>query len=51
MHELEPLLGSEVRLLGKGELPLLHQHVDITELFHVVKARQALYHPLGTKPL
>jgi hypothetical protein len=51
MHELEPLLGSEARLLGKGEPPLLHQHVDITELLDMVKARQALYHPLGTEPL
>jgi hypothetical protein len=51
MHELEPLLGLEARLLGKGEPPLLHQHVDITELLDMVKARQALYHPLGTEPL
>jgi hypothetical protein len=51
VHELELLLGSEVRLLGKGELPLLRQHADITEPLHVVKARQASYHPLGTEPL
>jgi hypothetical protein len=50
VHELEPLLGSKARLLGKGEPPLLHQHTDITELLHVVKARQASYHPLGTEP-
>jgi hypothetical protein len=51
VHELEPLLGSEARLLGKGEPPLLHQYTDIAELLHVVKARQASYHPLGTEPL
>jgi hypothetical protein len=51
MHELEPLLGSEARLLGKGEPPLLHQHTDVAELLHVVKARQTSYHPLGTEPL
>jgi hypothetical protein len=51
VHELELLLGSEARLLGKGEPPLLHQHTDITELLHVVKARLALYHLLGTEPL
>jgi hypothetical protein len=51
VYELEPLLASEARLLGKGEPPLLHQHSDIVELLHVVKARQALYHPLGTEPL
>jgi hypothetical protein len=51
VHELEQLLGSEARLLGKGESPLLHQHANITELLHVVKARQASYHPLGTEPL
>jgi hypothetical protein len=51
VHELEPLLGSEVRLLGKGELPLLCQHADVTELLHVVKARQTSYHSLGTEPL
>jgi hypothetical protein len=49
--ELEPLLGSEARLLGKGEPPLLCQHADVAELLHVVKARQASYHPLGTEPL
>jgi hypothetical protein len=51
MHELEPLLGSKARLLGKGEPPLLRQHADIAELLHVVKARQASYHPLDTEPL
>jgi hypothetical protein len=51
VHELEPLLGSEARPLGKGEPPLLRQHTDVAELLHVVKARQASYHPLGTEPL
>jgi hypothetical protein len=51
VHELEPLLGSEARLLGKGELPLLCQHADDAELFHVVKDRHASYHPLSTEPL
>jgi hypothetical protein len=51
VHELEPLLGLEAWLLGKGEPPLLHQHVDIAELLHVVKARRASHHPLGTEPL
>jgi hypothetical protein len=51
VHELEPLLGSEARLLGQEELPLLHQHADVAELLHVVKARQASYHPIGTEPL
>jgi hypothetical protein len=51
VHELEPLLGSEARLLWKGESPLLRQHTDVIELLHVIKARQASYHPLGTKPL
>jgi hypothetical protein len=51
MHELELLLGLEAQLLEKGESPLLHQHTDIAELLHVVKARQASYHPLGTEPL
>jgi hypothetical protein len=51
VHELEPLLGSEARLLGKGKPPLLCQHTDIVELLHMVKARQASYHPLGTEPL
>jgi hypothetical protein len=51
MHELEPLLGSEARLLGKGEPSLLCQHADIAELLHMVKARQASYHLLGTEPL
>jgi hypothetical protein len=51
VHELEPLLGSEARLLGKGESPLLCQHTDVAELLHVVKTQQASYHPLGTEPL
>jgi hypothetical protein len=51
VHELEPLLGSEARLLGKGEPPLLHQYTDVAELLHVVKARQTLYHPLSIEPL
>jgi hypothetical protein len=51
VHELEPLLGSEARLLRKGEPSLLRQHADVAELLHVVKARQASYHPLGTEPL
>jgi hypothetical protein len=51
VHELKPLLGSEARLLWKGEPPLLHQHTYVIELLHVVKAQQASYHPLGTEPL
>jgi hypothetical protein len=51
VHELGPLLGSEAQFLGKGEPPLLRQHADITELLHVVKAWQALYHLLSTEPL
>jgi hypothetical protein len=51
VHELEPLLGSEARLLGKGDPPLLRQHTGVAELLHVVKVRQASYHPLGTEPL
>jgi hypothetical protein len=51
VHELEPLLGSEAQLLGKGEPPRLHQHVNVAELLHVVKARLVSYHPLGTEPL
>jgi hypothetical protein len=51
VHELEPLLGSEARLLRKVEPPLLRQHADVTELLHVVKARQTSYHSLGTEPL
>jgi hypothetical protein len=51
VHEVELLLGSEARLLGKGEPPLLREHADIVELLHVVKARQASYHPLSTEPL
>jgi hypothetical protein len=39
VHKLEPLLGSEAQLLGKGESPLLRQHTDIVELLHVVKAQ------------
>jgi hypothetical protein len=50
VHELEPFLGSKARLLGKGDPPLLRQHTDVAELLHVVKARHASYHPLGTKP-
>jgi hypothetical protein len=38
-------------LLGKGEPPLLRQHVDIAEQLHVVKAQQASYHLLGTEQL
>jgi hypothetical protein len=51
MHELETLLGSEARLLGKGLPSLLHQHTDVAKLLHVVKARQTSYHPLSTEPL
>jgi hypothetical protein len=51
VHELEPLLGSKGRLLGKGEPPLLRQHAEVAELLHLVKARQASYHPLDTEPL
>jgi hypothetical protein len=51
MHELEPLLGSEARLLGNGEPPLLRQHTDVAELLHVVEAWQASHHLLGTEPL
>jgi hypothetical protein len=51
VHELEPLFGSEALLLGKGEPPLLRQHSDITELLHMVKARQASYHSFSTEPL
>jgi hypothetical protein len=50
VHELEPLLGLEAQLLGKGEPPLLRQHADVAELLHVVKARQTLHHPFGTEP-
>jgi hypothetical protein len=45
------LLGSEARLLGKGEPPLLRQHADIVELLHVAKGQHASYDPLGTEPL
>jgi hypothetical protein len=51
VHELAPLLGSEAQLLGKGEPPLLHQHADVAELLHVVKARQTSYHSFGTELL
>jgi hypothetical protein len=51
VHVLETLLGSKAQLLGKGESPLLHQHTDVAELLHVVKARPASYHSLGTEPL
>jgi hypothetical protein len=51
MHELEPLLDLEARLLGKGEPPLLYQHTDIAELLHVIKTQHVLYHPLDTEPL
>jgi hypothetical protein len=51
VHECEVLLGSEARLLEKGEPPLFRQHADIVELLHVVKARQASYIPLSTEPL
>jgi hypothetical protein len=51
MHELGPLLGSEAGLLGKEESSLLCQYADIAELLHMVKARQASYHLLGTEPL
>jgi hypothetical protein len=51
VHELESLLGSKARLLEKGESPLLRQQTDGTERLHVVKARQASYHPLGTELL
>jgi hypothetical protein len=51
VHELEPLLGSEARLLGKWEPSLLHQHTDVAELLYMVKTRQASYHPLDTEPL
>jgi hypothetical protein len=51
MHELEPLLGSKARLLGKGESSLLCQHADIAELLHMVKARLTSYHLLGAKLL
>jgi hypothetical protein len=40
-HELKPLLGSEARLLGKGEPTLLRQHIDVIELLHMVKAQHA----------
>jgi hypothetical protein len=51
MHELEPLIGSKARLLGKGEPHLLRQHTDVTELLRVVKAQHASYHPLDTELL
>jgi hypothetical protein len=51
VHELEPLLGSEARLLGKGESSLLRQHANVAELLHMIKAQHTSYHPLGTEPL
>jgi hypothetical protein len=51
MHDLEPLLGLEAQLLGKGEPLLLRQHTHVIKLLHVVKARQTSYHPLSTEPL
>jgi hypothetical protein len=51
MHEVERLFGSKARLLGKGELSLLCQHIDIAELLHMVKERQASYHLLCTEPI
>jgi hypothetical protein len=38
-------------LLGKGEPPLLHQHTDVAELLHTIKAWQVSYYPLSTEPL
>jgi hypothetical protein len=51
VNEFEPLLGSEARLVGKREPSLLHQHAYVAELLHMVEARQASYHLLGTEPL
>ena len=51
MHEVEPLLGLEACLLGKGDPPLLHQHTNVAKLLHMVEARKASYHLLGTEPL
>jgi hypothetical protein len=51
MNELEPLLGSEARLVGKREPSLIRQHVYIAELLHMVEARQASHHLLSTEPL
>jgi hypothetical protein len=38
-------------LVRKGEPPLLCQYADVTELLHVIKARQTSYHLLGTELL
>ena len=51
MYELEPLPGSEARLLGEGVSPLLRQYADVAELLHVVEAREASHHLLGAEPL
>src|SRR6185369_12117025 len=51
VYELEPLPGSEARLLGEGVLPLLRQHADVAELLHMVKAWEASHHLLGAEPL
>jgi hypothetical protein len=51
VHELEPLLGLEARLLEKGDPPPLCQYADVAQLLHVVKSRYTPYHPLGTEPL
>jgi hypothetical protein len=50
VNEIEPLLGSEARLVGKREPSLLRQHADVTELLHMVEARQASHHLLGNEP-
>ena len=44
-------LARKLDCWGKGESFLLCQHADIAELLHMVKARQASYHLLGTEPL
>ena len=51
MDELELLLSSETRPLGKGDASVLSQHTDVAQLLHVVKAWQASHHLLGTEPL
>jgi len=51
VYELEPLPGSEARLLGEGVSPLLRQYADVAELLHVVEAREASHHLLGAEPL
>ena len=51
VYELEPLPGSEARLLGEGVPPLLRQHANVAELLHVVEAQEASHHLLGTEPL